>query len=66
MTPDELQAFRERMKWNRQRLGQELDISQDRLRRMLEGKVKIPRHIALACTALAMGDRPYGEGREID
>jgi transcriptional regulator with XRE-family HTH domain len=61
MTPTELEAFRKRMGWNRKRLGTELDISQDRLRRFLSGRVSIPRYIALACTALAMGDRPMGE-----
>ncbi len=60
MTPTDLEAFRARMQWTRKRLGNELDISQDRLRRLLDGVVPIPRHIALACTALAMGTPPMG------
>jgi hypothetical protein len=62
MTPADLEAFQSRMRWNRKRLGAELDISQDRLRRLLEGLVPIPRHIALACTALALGAPPMGTG----
>lgn len=60
MTPTQLEAFRKRMNWTRKRLGAELDISQDRLRRLLDGQVDIPRHIALACTALALGAPPMG------
>jgi hypothetical protein len=55
MTPADLEAFRARMDWTRKQLGAELDISQDRLRRLMDGDVTIPRHIALACAALARG-----------
>lgn len=58
MSPTDLEAFRARMNWTRKVLGRELDISQNRLRRMLEGAVPIPRHIALACAALAYGLPP--------
>ncbi len=60
MTPADLESFRARMNWTRRTLGSELDISQDRLRRLLEGSVRIPRHIALACAALAYGLPPLG------
>jgi hypothetical protein len=60
MTPADLEAFRARMQWTRKKLGAELDISQNRLRRLLDGLVPIPRHIALACAALAMGVPPIG------
>ncbi len=55
MTPADLIAFQKRQGWNRKRLGEELDISQNRLRRMLDEQSPIPRHIALACAALAYG-----------
>jgi hypothetical protein len=53
MTPKTLEQFRARMEWDRQQFAAELDISQDRLRRMLAGAVPIRRHIALACAALS-------------
>lgn len=66
MTPTDLEAFRARMGWRRKRLGAELEISQDRLRRFLDGIQPIPRHIALACTALAMGAPPMGLTEKTD
>jgi hypothetical protein len=60
MTPTDLIAFQRRLGWRRNRLGEELGISQDRLRRMLDGHSPIPRHIALACAALALGVPPMG------
>jgi len=60
MTPTDLEAFRARMQWTRKQLGEELDISQKRLRRLLDGVQRIPRHIALACAALAYGLPPLG------
>lgn len=56
MTAADLQRFLdEREGWNRKRLGHELDVSQNRLRRWLSGAQTIPRHISLACAALAYG-----------
>ena len=52
MTPADLEAFRASMGWTRKALGRELGISQDRLRRLMDGKVPIPRSIELACIAL--------------
>jgi plasmid maintenance system antidote protein VapI len=49
------------MHWRRNRLATELDITQDRLRRFLDGVQPIPRHMALACAALAIGLQPLGE-----
>jgi hypothetical protein len=60
MTAAELETFRAGMQWNRRTLGRELGISQDRLRRLMDGRVTIPRHIALACAALQRGLRPIG------
>jgi hypothetical protein len=58
MTAADLEAFRARMRWTRSRLGSELDVSQKRLRRLLDGLQPIPRHIALACAALSYGLPP--------
>lgn len=60
MTPAELLLFQEERHWTRRRLGAELGISQDRIRRLLTGMSPIPRHIALACAALAYGLPPMG------
>lgn len=60
MTATDLIAFQSRMGWNRKTLGRELGISQDRLRRFLDSDQPIPRHIALACAALAYGLPPMG------
>jgi transcriptional regulator with XRE-family HTH domain len=53
MTPEQLEAFRARLGWTRRQLGRELGISQDRLRRLMDGKVAIPRSIELACRWLS-------------
>lgn len=66
MKPSELEAFQKRQGWHRARLGKELGISQDRLRRFLTGKSPIPRHIALACAALAYGLPAMGEANPWD
>lgn len=56
MTAADLQRFLdERKHWTRKRIGYELGVSQDRLRRWLSGTQPIPRHISLACAALAYG-----------
>lgn len=55
MTPADLQRFISERHWTRKEFGAALGISQDRLRRMLAGTVKITRHIALACAAVAGG-----------
>ncbi len=61
MTAADLEAFRRTMGWNRKTLGNELGISQDRLRRFLSGDQPIPRYIALACSALAVGLPPLAQ-----
>lgn len=61
MTGADLEALGRAKNWDRKTLGLELGVSQDRLRRMIDGRVRIPRHIALACTALWMDLRPFGE-----
>lgn len=59
MTADDLDRFISERHWTRKRAGAELEISQDRLRRLLAGESPIPRYIALACAALAYGLPPW-------
>ena len=59
MTPTDLQRFVDERHWTRKEFGAALGISQDRLRRMLAGEAPIPRHMALACAALAYGLPPW-------
>lgn len=51
MTPTDLDDWRSRMGYSVREACRELDISQDRWRRMMAGG-RIPRHIDLACAAL--------------
>ncbi len=55
MTAADLQRFLDERRMQRKELGAALAVSQDRLRRWLSGRVPIPRHIALACSALVLG-----------
>lgn len=55
MTHADLQRFIDERRLTRKEFGAALGISQDRLRRMLAGSVKVPRHIALACAAIDAG-----------
>lgn len=59
MTAADLAHFLSERHWTRRRAGAELEVSQDRLRRFLAGESPIPRHIALACAALAYGLPPW-------
>ncbi len=52
LAPDAFQAMLDTMGIGRNTACQALEISADRLRRMLAGKVPIPRHIGLACAEL--------------
>ncbi len=55
MTALDLQRFLDERHMTRRAFGLAIGISQDRLRRFLSGAQRIPRHISLACAALAMG-----------
>ena len=52
MNPTDLQEWIEACGFSRNEAARQLDISINRLRRMLDGEVRIPRHIALACWAI--------------
>lgn len=59
MTHADFQSFIAKQHWSRKEAGAALGISQDRLRRFLSGAQPIPRYIALACSAIAMGLPPW-------
>jgi hypothetical protein len=54
MTPADLEAWRSRMGISVREACRQLDIAQDRWRRMMDGG-RIPAHIGYACAALAFG-----------
>lgn len=57
MTSTSFVAFRERMGWTKSTMADELQIDR-RTERKYETGAPIPRHIALACAALAQGVPP--------
>ena len=61
MTPAGLQAFRARVGWNRSQLAERLGCDRKALGGYLAGKTRIPRYIALACSALEAGAGPTGD-----
>ena len=58
MTSGALEAFRERLGLSRSQFAEALEIDRATLRRYEGGDRPIPRHIALACAALAQGVPP--------
>lgn len=59
MTATDLCGLVERLKLNKSQASMELEISRAYLTKMMNGESRIPRHIALACAALAYGLPPY-------
>lgn len=59
MTASDLCALIKRFKLNKTQMAIELEISRPYLNRLMNGESRIPRHIALACAALAYGLPPY-------
>jgi len=61
MTPASLIAWRDRLHLNRVEAAAALGISRETLRFYEAGKHPIPRYIALACAAVALGIEPHGQ-----
>ncbi len=59
MTPASFIAWRERLHLNRVEASAQLGISRETLRFYETGKHPIPRYIALACAAVALGIKPH-------
>ena len=55
MTAADLQRFLDERRMQRKVFGEAVEVSQARLRRWLAGEQAIPRHISLACAAIAYG-----------
>lgn len=57
--PDQLHAWRERMSLNSRDAAEALGCSRGALLGWEAGRVPVPKYIALACAALALGIDPY-------
>lgn len=55
MTPASLTAWMARLHFNKSQACIHLGIARTTLDRYLDGSVRIPRYIALACAAIAQG-----------
>lgn len=60
MTPTEFTAWRERLGYNKAEAARVLEIGPNQPRHYESGSAPIPRHIALACAAIAHGLPPIG------
>jgi hypothetical protein len=58
MTPAALTSWMARLRFNKTQAARELGIARSTLDRYLDGSVKIPRPIALACAAIDHGIPP--------
>jgi DNA-binding transcriptional regulator YiaG len=65
VTPDEMRAWRERMKLDRKNAAHRLGASVMALSRWETGAARINTRTALACAALAAGLEPYRERTEL-
>ena len=59
MTPDSLLAWRNRLGLNQTGAALSLGTSRNYYMAMEAGRSKIPRYIALACAAIALGVPPH-------
>lgn len=59
MKADDFAAWRKHMKFNGTEAANQLGISRNTVRWYEEGRHQPPRSIALACTAIALGLRPW-------
>ncbi len=55
MTPSTLIAWRERLQLSKVAAAWALGVSRESIARWERGEYPVPRHIALACAAIALG-----------
>lgn len=55
MTPASLAAWMDRLHFNKSEAALQLGIARSTLDRYLDGSVRVPRYIALACAAISYG-----------
>ena len=60
MTPADYTAWRTRLRLTKAAAAEALGASRNACTHYEQGRASIPRHIALACSAVAMGLPPYG------
>lgn len=61
VSKDTLAKWRDNMGYSVRDCAHELGCTQAEWREWESGAVKIPRYVGLACSALAMDMKPYGE-----
>lgn len=61
VTKEVLVRWRQNMAYDVRDAAHEMGCTQAEWRAWESGEVKIPRHVGLACAALAMGMNTYGE-----
>ena len=61
MTPAEFRTWRELIGLNRVQAAEALELGRNQPQRYEAGIAPIPRHVALACAALARGIGPWPE-----
>ena len=59
MTKDDLSKWIETRRFSMRAAAKALDITENRLKRLLAGEVRIPVHIGLACAALSHPIPPW-------
>lgn len=63
MIPSDLALWMFQQKLTHRGAARTLGISTDRLYRFLDSRSPIPVHIALACSAIALGIKPFKKPR---
>jgi DNA-binding XRE family transcriptional regulator len=61
MTGTDMTNWRQRFTWSRAEASRQLGCSRNSIIAWENGTAKIPRYIALACSALALNAPPYGQ-----
>jgi transcriptional regulator with XRE-family HTH domain len=61
MTADDMRDWRKRLGLDLKDAAEALGCSRNSIPRWEAGKTEIPRYVALACAAIALGVPPYGK-----